>query len=69
MNGEVALLYRNFDAMEQVLGPGGQLHSFEAVFSPRGEDGKPMLLWNRKTGEIDPARCGRVEEVRHPTRA
>jgi len=55
MNGEVALLYRNFDAMEQVLGPGGQLHSFEAVFSPRGEDGKPRLLWNRKTGEVDPA--------------
>ena len=55
MDGEVALLYRNFDAMEQVLGPGGQLHSFEAVFSPRGENGRPLLLWNRKTGEIDPA--------------
>lgn len=55
MNGDIALLYRNFDAMEQVLGPGGQLHSFEAVFSPRGEDGRPMLLWDRKTGEIDPA--------------
>jgi hypothetical protein len=41
--------------MEQVLGPGGQLQSFEAVFSPRGDDGKPLLLWDRKTGEINPA--------------
>jgi S-formylglutathione hydrolase FrmB len=55
LDGEVALLYRKFDAMEQVLGPGGQLHSFEAVFSPRGENGKPLPLWDRKTGAIDPA--------------
>ena len=38
--------------MEWVLGPGGQLHSFEAVFSPRGADGKPQLIWDRKTGEV-----------------
>ncbi|MEX1232975.1 MAG: alpha/beta hydrolase-fold protein [Planctomycetaceae bacterium] len=53
-NGEQVLLwYQDFADMEDVLGPGGQLHSFEAVFSPRGEDGTPELLWNRNTGEIE----------------
>jgi S-formylglutathione hydrolase FrmB len=41
---------------EVVLGEyGGQLGSFEAVFSPRGADGRPMRLFDRVTGEIDPA--------------
>jgi S-formylglutathione hydrolase FrmB len=40
---------------EFVLGEyGGQLSSFEAVFSPRGADGRPLPLFNRLTGEIDP---------------
>lgn len=51
---QVVLWYNNFSRMEDVLGYGGQLHSFEAVFSPRGEDGQPRLLWNRETGAIDP---------------
>ncbi len=39
---------------EMVLGEyGGQLSSFEAVFSPRGADGRPMRLFDRVTGEID----------------
>jgi hypothetical protein len=33
---------------------GGQMASFDAVFSPRGEDGRPMRLWNRETGDLDP---------------
>jgi hypothetical protein len=41
--------------MEAVMGRGGQLGSFEAVFSPRGKDGKPMPLWDRKSGAVDPA--------------
>lgn len=53
INGVVRLWYKGFADMEWVLGPGGQLHSFEAVFSPRGEDGKPLLIWNRKTGAVD----------------
>ena len=53
MGGQVILWYRDFDHMETVLGYGGQLHSFEAVFSPRGKDGKPLRVWNRETGEID----------------
>jgi hypothetical protein len=31
-----------------------QLDSFEAVFSPRGSDGKPEPLFDRRTGVIDP---------------
>lgn len=49
----VLIWYDDFAWMEHVAGPGGQLHSFEAVFSPRGADGKPRLLWDRETGEID----------------
>lgn len=48
------LFYKPFADMEEVLGHGGQLMSFEAVFSPRGDDGKPRRLWDRKTGRIDP---------------
>jgi S-formylglutathione hydrolase FrmB len=40
---------------EVVLGDyGGQLASFEWVFSPRGIDGRPAQLFNPATGEIDP---------------
>ncbi|MEX2287385.1 MAG: alpha/beta hydrolase-fold protein [Planctomycetaceae bacterium] len=53
--GQVLLWYQDFANMEETLGPGGQLHSFEAVFSPRGDDGKPLLLWDRRTGKIDSA--------------
>jgi S-formylglutathione hydrolase FrmB len=40
--------------MEVVLGRGGQLASFEAVFSPRQENGQPRPLWDRQTGAVDP---------------
>jgi Putative esterase len=46
--------FDGFSRMEEVMGRGGQLESFEAVFSPRGKDGRPMKLWDRKTGAIDP---------------
>jgi hypothetical protein len=51
--GQVLIWYDDFAWMEHVAGPGGQLHSFEAVFSPRGADGKPQLIWNRETGAVD----------------
>jgi hypothetical protein len=39
---------------EMVLGDyGGQNVSYEAVFSPRGPDGRPLPLFDRSTGEID----------------
>jgi S-formylglutathione hydrolase FrmB len=46
--------YKPFSDMEEVAGHGGQLGSFEAVFSPKGADGKPRRLWDRKTGAVDP---------------
>jgi S-formylglutathione hydrolase FrmB len=49
------LFYKAFSDMEEVMGHGGQLGSFEAVFSPRGPDGKPLRLWDRHTGAVDPA--------------
>lgn len=41
-----------------VTGPGWerrQFDSFDAVFGPRGSDGKPEPLFDRKSGIIDPA--------------
>ena len=32
---------------------GGQIASFEWVFSPRGSDGRPMPMFDRRTGAID----------------
>ena len=41
--------------LESVLGEyGGQLASFEWVFSPRAADGRPAPLFDRVTGDIDP---------------
>lgn len=40
---------------EQFQGDGGQLQSFEAEFGSLGANGKPKPLFNRATGEIDPA--------------
>ncbi|MHB1422260.1 MAG: alpha/beta hydrolase-fold protein [Gemmataceae bacterium] len=51
--GKPALFYRTFSDMEEVMGHGGQLASFEAVFSGRGPDGRPRKLWDRTTGTID----------------
>ncbi|MGE4001355.1 MAG: alpha/beta hydrolase-fold protein, partial [Planctomycetaceae bacterium] len=53
IGGQTVLWFDDFDWMEHVLGPGGQLHSFEAVFSPRDSDGNPRRLWDRRTGAID----------------
>jgi S-formylglutathione hydrolase FrmB len=53
-SGRGTMYFDSFSKMEEVMGRGGQLESFEAVFSPRGKDGKPLKLWDRKTGAIDP---------------
>lgn len=52
---QVLIWLRDFDRMEEVVGPGGQLHSFEAVFGPKGSDGRPVRLWNRDSGRVDSA--------------
>lgn len=48
------LWYEDFIRHEWVLGPGMQIHSFEATFSPRAADGAPALLFDRDTGLVDP---------------
>ncbi len=51
--GKTMLWYDDFCRMERVLGRGGQISSFEAVFSPRGADGQPRPLFDRGTGAVD----------------
>lgn len=46
--------FTQFNLMEYVLGYGGQLDSFDAVFSPRGADRRPLPVMNKLTGTIDP---------------
>lgn len=53
MNGKPVLFFKPFSDMEGYMNRGGQLGSFEAVFSPKGADGRPQKLWDRKTGAID----------------
>jgi S-formylglutathione hydrolase FrmB len=56
MGGKDVESMEEYARQEAVLGDyGGQMESFEWVFSPRGADGKPAQLFNRATGAIDPA--------------
>ncbi|HET6725333.1 MAG TPA: alpha/beta hydrolase-fold protein [Gammaproteobacteria bacterium] len=53
--GHVIATFRQFAQLERVLGPyGGQMASFEWVFSPRGPDGRPAPLFDRDTGKVNP---------------
>ena len=55
-HGKVLATFRQFAQLERVFGPyGGQLASFEWVFSPKGKDGRPQPMFNRDTGAVDPA--------------
>ena len=54
LQGKPVLWYASFAKMDDVLGRGGQLRSFEAVFSPLDENGLPKKLWDRETGRVDP---------------
>lgn len=45
---------REYSDRERLL-RGGVLASFEALFGPRGGDGRPAELWDRVTGAVDPA--------------
>ena len=48
--------FETFAKEEAVLGAyGGQMSSFDWVFSPRGPDGRPLPMFNRQTGDVDPA--------------
>jgi S-formylglutathione hydrolase FrmB len=53
--GKVLATFEEFAKMERVLGAyGGQMSSFDWVFSPRAADGRPMPMFDRDTGAVDP---------------
>jgi enterochelin esterase-like enzyme len=53
--GKELMTVRQYAQQERVLGSyGGQFASFNAVFSPKGDDGQPMKLFDIETGGIDP---------------
>jgi S-formylglutathione hydrolase FrmB len=54
-HGKLIATMEQFARAEAVLGPyGGQIASFEWVFSPRGADGRPVPVFDRATGKVDP---------------
>lgn len=55
-HGQVLATMEQLAKQERVLGDnGGQIRSFEWVFSPRAKDGSPMPLFDRATGEVNTA--------------
>jgi hypothetical protein len=53
-SGKETTSFRDYAQRENVLGDyGGQIDSFDWVFSPRGQDGRPQPLFDRTTGKID----------------
>ena len=53
--GQVVASFEQFARLEEIVGPvGGQLASFEWVFSPRGANGRPLPMFDRGTGQVDP---------------
>jgi S-formylglutathione hydrolase FrmB len=60
LNGNVEFTIRRECQMENVIGlgdswtmSGQQWGAWNAVYGPRGTDGRPAPLWDRKTGKID----------------
>ncbi len=53
--GKEITSFKDYAQQENVLGDyGGQIDSFDWVFSPRGTDGRPQPLFDRVTGKVDP---------------
>lgn len=54
-HGKVLATFEQFSKLEAVLGPyGGQIASFEWVFSPKGKSGAPEEMFDRVTGDVHP---------------
>lgn len=52
--GKVVATFEQYTEQERALGSyGGQITSFDWVFSPRGEDGRPLPMFNRDTGDVN----------------
>ena len=55
-HAKVLATFEDFARQERVLGDyGGQQASFDWVFSPKGPDGRPVQMFDRDTGAVDPA--------------
>lgn len=55
MNGKDVASLEDFAKQEAVFGPvGGQMASFDWVFSPKSPSGAPALMFNRVTGDVNP---------------
>jgi S-formylglutathione hydrolase FrmB len=55
-HGKVVAEMADFAQVEAVEGPyGGQMSSFDWVFSPRGPGGRPEPMFDRVTGDVDPS--------------
>lgn len=55
MDGKDVMSLEDYARQERVEGDyGGQIASFEWVFSPRGKDGRPQAIFDRDTGEVYP---------------
>ncbi len=53
--GKVIATMAQFTRMEDVLGPfGGQIASFDWVFSPKGKGGEPEPMFDHQTGAVHP---------------
>jgi hypothetical protein len=57
--GQLSATLEQVNRLELVLGAhgrsGGQWDIWQAVYSPVGPDGYPQPIWDKRTGEIDPA--------------
>jgi hypothetical protein len=54
MDGKDVASLEAFAEQEAVLGPyGGQMVSFDWVFSPKSASGEPMAMFDRATGEVN----------------
>jgi S-formylglutathione hydrolase FrmB len=54
-HANVLATFEDFARQEAVEGEvGGQMASFDWVFSPRGADGRPEPMFDRVTGDVDP---------------
>lgn len=56
--GQIETTIKEYNHLELVLGDksrsGQQWDIWEATYSPQGEDGYPVRLWDKMTGDIDP---------------
>lgn len=53
--GKVLATFRDLTQLEDVIAPyGGQISSFDWVFSPRGPGGRPERMFNHATGAVNP---------------